>query len=411
MSKRAAGASDDADSKSPRLGIGSFEPVTDDSFSRQHVRAAFFLRAEELDRNITLTLYQKSFFEAVRLVWSQFPQTFPSSILELSKDEAFLPELERVIKNHSAGILNPVTDILHPAFALLIARPFINERDFFLNHPRGVLLRELLRPLDDFSEGISKIFRSWSELKKVENSEVLCKTISEWSKHWNLDAAWCRDYAVVALGDWLLDKYIRFDDYYLSLRRPVLETRQKHVWGSLTGTHFSTGEGVKELQAAMAVISNIPRFHFAWRGIDFQTSRWNPIATYRDEWADECEKEFQHYLRDFEDSGNEVPVGTLTRFRARRDKYLRETEKILPPSLMRKTPRRWAEEHITWAVRFQVQKWSLSKIEKTYSARRKTVADGVNRMLEFIGLPRRNDLPAGMPKGTRLQAKRRIVRK
>ena len=105
-----------------------------------------------------------------------------------------------------------------------------------------------------------------------------------------------------------------------------------------------------------------------------------------------------------------MPTGALKRFRAARDEYLREIERVAPLAGLIKTPRRWAKEHLEWAARFQVQKWPLSKIAETYSKPRKTVADGINRTLDFIGLARRPNLRAGMPKGTRLSAKWGIVR-
>ncbi|HYX72943.1 MAG TPA: hypothetical protein VE732_09235, partial [Nitrososphaera sp.] len=112
----------------------------------------------------------------------------------------------------------------------------------------------------------------------------------------------------------------------------------------------------------------------------------------------------------FAQSGGVVPTGTLQRFRTTRDKYLRKIEKAAPQVGLIKTPRRWANEHLVWAAHFQAQEWPLSKIKETYSKAQKTVADGINRTLDFIGLTRRPNLPSGMHKGTRLSAKRRIVR-
>jgi hypothetical protein len=212
------------------------------------------------------------------------------------------------------------------------------------------------------------------------------------------------------LCHWLSDRWSRLGEWSLSLRPGVDEVITRTIWNAHKDTIVPLGKSVAELQSLIGNISAATPFHFYWRDIDFQTSRWNPLMSYRDEWARESDNEFIAYLTHHRENGGTVPTGTLKRFRKARDEYLRKIDRASPRAGLIKTPRRWADEHLYWAVRFQVQKWPLSKIEKTYSKPRKTIADGINRTLDFIGLTRRPDLRHGMPKGTRLSSKRRIVR-
>jgi hypothetical protein len=413
MSKRiTTGSLQKEKSKSERLGIGSYESPRGDSYSRQNLRAEFFRVVDILEPDLSITLYKKAYFQYILLVWRQFPEAVPPAVSALLKDRSFLSELERVVKDFSASPYNYETSSFHPAFVELLAAPFRKDQQMVVNHLRTVLMVELLRPftLDDGLNSFKMASSSWSRLQRVKNSIRLRKIIVEWSKYWNIDADWCRDFAVVALWEWLSDKSSRWDEHYISFRSAIAEIRMKNIWTAHIDPVLALDGDVDDFQTFIDKTSWATQFRFAWRGIDFQTSRWNPLGRYRDEWARESEQEFIAYLTRRLESGDIVPTGALRKFRAARDAYLREIERVAPLAGLIKTPRRWAREHLVWAARFQVQKWPLSKIEETYSKPRKTIADGINRTLDFIGLARRPNLRSGMPKGTRLSAKRRIVR-
>jgi len=399
-----------AKARSDRLGLGSFEPPKSDSYSRQNVRADFFRSLDMLEQGVVSTLYEKAFFQFILFAWGRFSEAVPPPVSTRLEDENFLLELERVVKDFSASPYNPETRSFHPAFIELLAPPFGRDREMVLNHQREVLMMELLHPFEKLEGDLGRAFRNSKALQRMNGAEPLYETLLKWSQDWNLDADWCRDYAVASLCVWLSDRWSRWDETLLSLRQGVSEVLSDKLWYAYVDTSLPTDESITKSKSLIDNISSAPHFHFSWREIDFQTPRWNPIMSYRDDWVRNSEAEFITYLTRRKESGSSVPVGTLKRFRAARDEYLRQIERKAPRVGLVKTPRRWANEHLIWTARFQVQKWPLSKIEKTYSKPRKTIADGISRTLNFIGLKRRPDLRHGMPKGTRLSANRRIVR-
>jgi hypothetical protein len=363
-----------------------------------------------LEPCVANTLYKEAFFQFILLAWSHFPEAIPTPVLSWVEDKSFLLELERVTKDFSASPYNPETKSFHPAFVELLATPFSKDQEMVINYMREVLMLELLRPFEELEFSLPRIFPNWKALQYTENTAPLRKTLTKWSKDWNCDEDWCRDYALAALCHWLSDRYSRWDESGLSLGPGVSAMLMHNLWFAYTDMPFSTGESFTKLNALIDKITGEPYFHFSWQNICFKTPRWNPIASYRDTWASEAEQEFIIYLAQVAHSGGVVPTGTLQRFRISRDKYLRKIEKAATKVGLIKTPRRWANKHLIWAAHFQAQEWPLSKIEKTYSEPRKTVSDGINRTLSFIGLSRRPNLRSGMRKGTRLSAKRRIVR-
>jgi hypothetical protein len=411
MLKRSVTNSRQADKpRSTRLGFGSYELPSTDSYSHQKVRADFFRVLDILEPDVANTLYKKAFFQFVLLAWNEFPEAIPAPLLEWHEDENFLLELERVTKDFSALPYNPVTNSFHPVFIELLAPRFSQDQELVKNHLREVLMIEILRPFEELEDSLPRVFANWIALQNIEDSAPLCKTLIDWSQDWNLDEDWCRDYAVATLCHWLSDRGSRLGERSLSLRRGIGEVLTRTIWTAHMDTIFPVDERGADLQSLIGNISADSHFHFCWREIDFQTPRWNPIMSYRDEWMRESEKEFIAYLTLHRANGGSVLTGTLNRFRKARNEYLRKVERAALRAGLIKTPRRWADEHLSWAVRFQAQKWSLSKIEETYSKPRKTIADGINRTLDFIALTRRPDLQHGMPKGTSLSSKRRIVR-
>lgn len=272
-------------------------------------------------------------------------------------------------------------------------------------------MQELLRPLRELSNSDRRIFQpSWATLQKKKKTKHLRELIIEWSRSWNLDKDWCRDYAVIALWAWLTDAQLQWQaswrEQRLSFREASVEAHIDDILKMNDEITSSTDEDSANLISLLN-----QGFSFTWKGLDFQTYRWNPIAKYRADWARDCEVSFKTYLSRREKAGSISPPGVLGKFRAARDAYIRKMAQVTKQAGLVRTPRRWADEHLTWAVRFQVYNWPLSKIEKTYLKPRKTIADGINRMLAFIDLDRRDNLRAGMPKGTSLSGRRRIVRK
>lgn len=380
-----------------RLGRGSYELPTGDTFSQRKIRTHFIGILDNVEQNVAITLYKEVFFQFVRLVWSQFPQGVPPCVSPYLEDIDFLTELKRTINDFSAmPFYNAESRSIHPAFAELLGlalnkEPSLLQSPFFLEYPRATLLREMFRPVRELSDVVPRTFPNWAALQAIKNSELLRESLITWSQSWNLNADWFRDFAVAALCDWLEDRYLqlnlRWSERYLTFKNAIWTVHREDFWGTydLVAINEEHGELLSLLDE---------KFKFTWKGLVFEASRWNPRAYYMDEWADECEKKFR------EKYGEKLPVGTLTRFRTVRDKYLKEIDHAAKKAGLVKTPRRWAiNKRLTWAVQYQVQGQKLLRIAETHSQPYRTVADGIDEALNLIGLVKRPSEEVGRPLG------------
>jgi hypothetical protein len=304
-----------------------------------------------------------------------------------------MSELERVVSDFSAGVL------ARRAFVELLTPAFKRDPDAVSAHTRFALMQTILCPLGELSDEVQDDFFDWAKLLGMRGTARVREKLITWSRDWNLDADWCRDYAVCALAEWLVDEWLqlqaKFDGWRLSFKGVAAKMQVRDIWTMRNETYYLSG-GVGE--QLLSLLNE--GFSFKWKGLDFKAHPWYPFARYRDVWARECEADFKAYLKQSEREGRALPMGVIGRFRCSRDKYLREVERAAARAGLVRTPRRWAGKHITWAVRFQVQMWSLSKIAKSHSKdpRIKTVADGINRVIVDVGLTRRENLPAGRPR-------------
>jgi hypothetical protein len=232
----------------------------------------------------------------------------------------------------------------------------------------------------------------------MKDAGPLRKSIIEWSRVWSLNADWCRDFGVVALCDWLEDRYLQYQlqwsERYLSFRNAIWTVHREDFWG--TYDLITVSEEHEGLQSLLGV-----KFKFSWENLSFQHIRWNPLARYKDEWEEECEKEFKAYLRRRDEREETVPKGVLVKYRAVRTKYVKKIDTAAREAVLARTPRRWADDHLAYAVHFHVQKWSLSKIAKTYSKSKSAIAEGIDVTLNMIGLTKRPENRAGRKRGTK----------
>jgi hypothetical protein len=60
-------------------------------------------------------------------------------------------------------------------------------------------------------------------------------------------------------------------------------------------------------------------------------------------------------------------------------------------------PKRAAERHLEWLVRWQVQQWSWTKLQREYSTPKNTIHDAVHATAELIQLTVRRGRP-GRPR-------------
>lgn len=224
--------------KSERLGFGSFELSTDGSYSRTKIRTEFIRAVDRLEKGVANSLYEEAFFHFVRVVWSQFPQTIPPPVLGLLEDNKFLVEFDRVLTNFSASPYNAKSKSIHPAFIELLIPAYRQDPELLINNPRGVLTRELLRPIREFMNDKPSVFSDWFSLLRIRAARPLRESIVNWSRCWNLDADWCWDYAVAALWGWLEDRYLQYqvnyDEGRLSLLQATCVVQQNNIWTAVT---------------------------------------------------------------------------------------------------------------------------------------------------------------------------------
>jgi hypothetical protein len=93
------------------------------------------------------------------------------------------------------------------------------------------LLQSRLEPAAAEPHPVQIEFSSWCAISRKRAYKTLCATIRDWSIKWNLNADWCRDHALAALCEWLVDRKLgRVDPYFHPLERSV----QSHGWTSAT---------------------------------------------------------------------------------------------------------------------------------------------------------------------------------
>lgn len=396
-----------------RLGLGSFEPRNRVTYSQRKLRTLFIREAENFTSELGATLYEEAFFEFVRLAWSEFPQSIPVPVATRLEDQKLLGDLRHVAIEFSESITSAEDNKVHRAFAEVLIPAFIRDQKLVFDYPRYSLMQELLGPLRKHSKAVRRTFSDWATLKRIKAAGPLCEAVIRWSKRWNLEADWCRDYAVAALCAWLSDEWLQLrlgggERWALSFSRATVDRSLEDLWAAQSDAYFPTDDGRVELLSHMT-----EDFRFAWNNLEFQHGRWNVFTRYRSTWVQECDDEFEAYVIRYKESGGKMPTGALSKFRARRDEYVRGVARVANAAIAEcgATPRRWASDHLNWAVMYQLQKLRFAEIGRAKGAAAKTIADGVNRTLEFIGLTRRPCSRTGRPSGIRENRSRLIARK
>lgn len=391
--------------QSHNLGLGSFEISKPDSYSRHQARANFLSVVDSLEPAVALTLYEQAFFLFVLLASSQFREVVSSPIHDWFEDEGLRNELNRLLGNFYAVPFEADTKSIHPG----------------LNLKRRTLLTKLLLPFRGLEDLIATRFDGWASIRQIEHPEdaadvshnnhakLLRDAITNWSRAWNLDSDWCRDWALAAMCHWLSDRVALWDGSRIRFQPALTECRSRDTWRMTIEPILEDRDDFEKVLCLLKMISAGPEFQFIWRDIDFRTAHWNPILNQRAHWANASERNFRFQLAKLQKNGEAVPRRCLTKFQAARDSYLQKMERGAKELGLTKTPRRWAREHLYWTSLFQVLGLPMSTIEKRYVKSHQTVSDGINRTLHFIDLPHRRNLRPGMPKGTCLTKERRMA--
>lgn len=85
MARKTAGFRLTDDSKSERLGLGSFDVSTNDSYYCNKFRCAFIQTVDNLEQDVANSLYKEAFFKFVLLAWSHYPEAIPPSGVALKR--------------------------------------------------------------------------------------------------------------------------------------------------------------------------------------------------------------------------------------------------------------------------------------------------------------------------------------
>lgn len=345
------------------------------------------LWVDRMRPEIARTLYQKTFFQFLPLALDQFPKAFPDSILKWREDPEFLTELERVVSDFSASPYNAESQSIHPAFAELLVSPFVAARkeggqswQYFIEHMRAIIVRGLLplfETLEELSWDVRRAFYDWAALQKIEGAGALCEALISWSRDWNLDEDWCREYALAALCDWLTteNRFQHGNESILSLRDGISIVHQRNIWD-----YPSKDLGIKGFDF-------LKGFDFSWNGLNFQYHRWNYWLMHKDVWSRECEEGFRDSVTQFQAGGGVIPRRTIGMFRQARDKYLREVEREARAAGLVKPPQPRVDRHFVWLVEYQIPpRVPVPDLHKKYKLPIGTVASGIETARELIKL-------------------------
>ncbi|HEY6803386.1 MAG TPA: hypothetical protein VI306_07390 [Pyrinomonadaceae bacterium] len=276
---------------------------------------------------------------------------------------------------------------------------------------------------------IAASFRDWLTLLKLPRLQSLKIALLDWSEKWNLDADWCRDYAIKVLRQLLFDEphrwtFLNVDPNPLG----VTPTRNSQISGHwkfvARDGEFAVGWSQATLSGDV-FLGDPADFSFDYRGLPFRVPGFNPIIESAIEWKrkveidfrvllytgelqrltklknslDEdadLENEFSRYMQVFDDQVSKHI----------KDVQLRLEYAEVEQGLLRVKEKRQPDKHIAWTVRYQIprsnnQGCELAKeIAVAEGLKSPAVSIAVTELLLEIGLNKRRS-SSGRKRGSK----------
>jgi hypothetical protein len=376
------------------------------SNSALEARAVFLYSVQDLRPDVVTDLWTKSFIEFTCIIAHRFRR-------ELLGEEA------HDANSGSAVIARLVVEAVRKVEASDDSS-FEDERILALTFATFTKIN-----LDE----LEAAFPNWDSLKGSKQLRSVRKIIHEWSVNWNLDADWCRDHALSVLRHWIADETLKWA--FLS---PGTKSQLE-----LKGWRGATSSKIWEVQysrfgdALSIVGKNLKPFEFRWRGATFEAPAWNYLKEKDTEWRSRTRLRFTVWLSEKElaaigplasetasteqltssefDRALTWRYGAMKKFDAALKTYLGRRRLMRKASKSRhklvevdKKPK--LQEHIEWAVRYQVGGEGLLQVGSgvraaTGGVQPSTVSRAVEDVLSLVGLSKRPDAKPGRTPGGR----------
>ena len=275
-------------------------------------------------------------------------------------------------------------------------------------------------------EQLEGAFPNWDSLKGSKQMRTVRKAIKDWSVDWNLDAGWCRDHALNVLSHWIADETLK----WVFLSPETRSQLERKGWQRATSAKIWQVQSLRFGDALSIVGNNLKPFEFRWRGSIFDAPAWNYLKEKDTDWRSRTQLKFIVWLAEKEletigaiasetasadiasmeiDRALTWRYGAMKKFDRQLRSYLRSIRLLRQASKSRhklveinKKPK--LQEHIEWAVRYQVGGEGLLQIGLSVRAaaggvQPSTVLRAVDDVLSLVGLLKRPDAKPGRISG------------
>ena len=286
------------------------------------------------------------------------------------------------------------------------------------------------------SDQLKDAFPNWNSLVTSEKTGSLRTKINDWSVRWNLDADWCREHALDVLCEWVADQGLKW-----AFISPGMQLQlERRGWQRATSARIWQVQWSRVLDGLSVLNANLNPFQFRWRASTFDAPSWNYLKENQADWRLRTKLKFCAWLSEKElerieplvaEASSELKPSELEREMAWRYGALTKFDSALKTYLRRMRSRRKAaksrhklvevdhkpklQEHIEWAISYQVGGQSLSQIASSIRSgegglQASTVLRAVEDVLSLLGIPKRSDAKQGRKKGSK-NRRPRILRK
>jgi len=407
------------------------EEKGDKAESRRYARAEFLKSIPELRPDCITDLRRAGFLEFVYVICERFQTQLltGAQAKNLTGKQAFISLLIQAFqKTASGGLLNQsIGDLLCLTFAQFhVIDAHILERQF----------------------------SSYEQIQEIDCAQTLCRAIHDWSTKWHLDADWCREHAFATLRNTLSDDSLKWSLLALYCSPPLrsiytqaissnasdsvdnrglvavlseaLGTLQSNnsellargwQWAAIEITHALLWSRV-ELNVKVHGNNGDPkRFHFKWRGIDFNRPGFNPLAESQARYRRHLELDFRLILNERErivlislTKDQAKPYlnaalnrGLLQRFRKQLDQHIasiiKQTVKRTR-ELVKIKKRTQLSRNLKWTIDYQLYpSRTLAEIANGI-VDQSVVAKAIDDCLGLLALHKRPDAKRGRKLGT-----------
>jgi hypothetical protein len=246
------------------------------------------------------------------------------------------------------------------------------------------------------AEEIKKLIPSWKALTSIEEAHPVAASLQKWAENWQLNEAWCLDYAIRAMRMWLLSEYPDNPPSWWEADSGQFEEggglMNDAIWDNV-----SMVDVISLYEEAYGRGTSAYGFNFEYKEFSFHSEGWSPFYEEIGEWKDRVTRAFQSELDSFRSEHNSIPKGIKQAFARGTKEHVDSLRSAARKLGYEPAPKKLYFDHFRWLVYYQVRKpnQSFERIAKEHGAGIKTVSSGIKRTARLIGLKLRSPLPAG----------------